>query len=91
MANKVKRAVNVEINRAKLDRLMLKKRWKPNDLILQMKEIYGIDLKYKSLMALLSNKVTWKLLYAVVICQLLDTEINYLFDIVNNNDDKNKQ
>lgn len=43
---------------------------------------YGVDISYKGFMNLVSNRSTWKLLYAVAITDILDVTIDELFDIV---------
>ena len=43
---------------------------------------YGLDLTYKGFMSLLSNRSTWKLLYAWAIIDVLIINMTDIFDIV---------
>lgn len=43
---------------------------------------YGLDLTYKGFMSLLSNRNTWKLLYAHAICDTLKVSYEDIFDLV---------
>jgi hypothetical protein len=49
---------------------------------------YGLDLTYKGFMSLLSNRSTWKLLYAHAICDLLHINYMDIFELVDVDFDK---
>lgn len=49
---------------------------------------YGLDLTYKGFMSLLSNRSTWKLLYAHAICDLLLINYTEIFELVDVDFDK---
>lgn len=72
---------DVFINKDKVDRLMAGKFKTYKDILEQMKVKYGIVMSYKGFFTLLSNKSSWKLLYAMALCEVLETDINTLFEI----------
>lgn len=43
---------------------------------------YGLDMTYKGFMNLLSNRSTWKLIYAWAIAEYLQVEIKDIFNMV---------
>lgn len=49
---------------------------------------FGLDLSYKGFMSLLSNRATWKLLYAHAIATTLNVGYLDIFDIVDVDVDK---
>lgn len=51
---------------------------------------YGLDLTYKGFMSLLSNRSTWKLLYAHAISESLNVSYLDIFDVVDVDVDKIK-
>lgn len=61
------------------------------DLHHKMVEKFGLDLKYKGFMSLLSNNSSWKLLYAYALSETLHTDISELFKVVNVDIDKKKK
>lgn len=52
---------------------------------------YGIDLTYKGFMSLLSNRSTWKLLYAYAIVDMLNIEYDDIFELVDVDIEKAKR
>jgi len=52
---------------------------------------YGLDLTYKGFMNLLSNRATWKLLYAHAIAEVLRLNYNDFFQIIDVDVDKVKK
>jgi hypothetical protein len=48
-----------------------------------MTKIHGLDIQYKSFLNLLENRVTWRLVYAYALAQVLGLQIDDLFVIVN--------
>lgn len=46
------------------------------------KEKYGLDMKYKGFMTLVSNRSAWKLIYAWAIADVLRVDIKDIFDKV---------
>lgn len=49
---------------------------------------YGLDLTYKGFMSLMSNRSSWKLLYAFAMTDVLNINISDIFDVVDVNVDK---
>lgn len=72
---------DVFIKKEKLDSLMFGKFKTYKDVLEQIKNKYGIVMSYKGFFTLLSNKSSWKLLYAMALCEVLETDINTLFEI----------
>lgn len=58
------------------------------DLYEKIVETHGLDLSYKGFMSLLSNRSSWKLLYAYFISESLNTTIEDLFTVVDVDIDK---
>jgi hypothetical protein len=54
----------------------------------KVQDKYGLDITYKGFMSLLSNRSTWKLLYAHAICDILLIGYTEIFDIVDVDFDK---
>lgn len=49
---------------------------------------YGIDLTYKGFMSLISNRSSWKLIYAVVLIDYLGVELDSIFHMIDIDIDK---
>lgn len=54
----------------------------------RISEKYGLDLSYKGFMSLLQNRSTWKLIYAYAIADVLNVEIDEIFEVVDVDVDK---
>lgn len=52
---------------------------------------YGLDITYKGFMSLLSNRSTWKLLYAHAIAELLQINYTDIFEMVDIDFEKEMQ
>src|SRR5690606_24052257 len=48
----------------------------------RLSDAYGLDLTYKGFMSLLTNRSSWKLLYAYAIVDTLNINISDIFDII---------
>lgn len=70
------------LNRDKLKSLIDSKGIDYTDLYDKAVEVYGLDISYKGFMSLLSNRSSWKLLYAYAISDILNVKIHDLFDVV---------
>lgn len=70
------------LNKENADTLLAEKDLTYAELFRVVKEEYGLDMEYKSFMNLISNRVTWKLLYAWAMVEALETDLNTLFKIV---------
>ena len=73
---------DVAIKRELLKDLLKLKKMKHKTLYEKIVNSYGLDLSYKGFMALISNRSSWKLLYAWAICDVLGVELERLFEIV---------
>lgn len=82
MGNKLDHKVNTVINEDKLKFLLQQRGWTYKELVERLRNRYGVEIKYKGLVPLFSNKANWKLLYAYILCDLLEVNINDLFDLV---------
>lgn len=70
------------LNKDKLKDILDKKGMEYIELYEKTVDRYGLDLKYKGFMSLLSNRSTWKLLYAHAIADVLNVDYMEVFDIV---------
>ncbi len=70
------------INKNKLKSIIDSKGMEYIELHVKIHDKYGLDLSYKGFMSLLSNRSTWKLLYAHAICDVLNIQYTEIFDIV---------
>lgn len=76
---------DVKINKNKLKNILDSKGMGYTDLWDSMCNVYGkesISITYKAFMHLLSNRNTWKLIYAIAITDVLKISIKDVFDIV---------
>lgn len=49
---------------------------------------YGLDITYKGFMSLMSNRSSWKLLYAFAMIDTLDINIDDIFNVIDVDIDK---
>lgn len=82
---------DVTIKRGLLKDLLKLKKMKHKTLYETIVDRYGLDLSYKGFMALISNRSSWKLLYAWAICDVLGVELERLFEIVDIDVEQKKQ
>jgi hypothetical protein len=73
---------DVLINKEKLKAILDSKDITYKQLNEILIEKYGLDLQYKGFMTLLSNKATWKLIYAWCIVEILNIEFKDIFEMV---------
>lgn len=87
---KMARAISLHKKDIKLDKRKLKeildsKGMSYIDFYEKVSNIYGeewLDLTYKGFMSLMSNRSSWKLLYAVAMVETLNIRIKDVFEIV---------
>lgn len=72
----------IVINKKKLKAILDNKGMEYIELHAKIVDIYGLDLSYKGFMSLLSNRATWKLLYAHVISSTLNVDYMEIFELV---------
>lgn len=75
-------AKEIIINKGKLKDILDSRDMEYIELHDKIKTGFGLDLSYKGFMSLLSNKVTWKLLYAHAIATTLNINYTEIFDVV---------
>jgi len=73
---------DIILNKRKLKELIDSKGMGYIELHEKVVDVYGLDLTYKGFMSLLSNRSTWKLLYAHAITDVLNIHIGDIFDVV---------
>ena len=73
---------DVILNRDNLRVILDKKDLTYIQLYESVADKYGIDLTYKGFMSLMSNRSSWKLLYAIAIIDTLKVDVGDIFDIV---------
>jgi hypothetical protein len=61
------------------------------ELYLKAQAEYGLDITYKGFMSLLSNRSTWKLIYAWAIADVLKVRIDYVFEVIHIDVEKAKK
>lgn len=79
------------LNRKRLKNIMDYKGYDYVTLHNKVEEKYGLNLTYKSFMSNVSNRYTWKLLYAHAISDVLNVGIYDIFDVVDVDTEKRKQ
>lgn len=73
------------LNKDKLKDIIDRKGMGYIELYEKVVNLYGensIDITYKGFMSLLSNRSSWKLLYAYVIIDALGVSVNDIFDLI---------
>lgn len=76
---------DVILNKDKLKAILDSKGMSYIDFYEKVSDVYGkewLDLTYKGFMSLMSNRSSWKLLYAVAMTDTLDVKIREIFDII---------
>lgn len=76
------------VNKEKIKKLLDEKGMEYSELHKKAEDRYGLDITYKAYMNLLSNRSTWKLVYAWATAEILDVDIKDIFDIVDVDVDK---
>jgi hypothetical protein len=76
------------LNKKKLKSILDSKGMSYKELWETISDRYGLDLTYKGFMSLVSNRVTWKLLYAYAIIDALRISYLDIFEIVEIDIDK---
>ena len=73
---------DIVLNKGKLKNILDSKGLSYIDFYEKVVDAYGLDISYKGFMSLLSNRSTWKLLYAWAIVDVLGITIKDIFEIV---------
>jgi hypothetical protein len=73
---------DIILNRKKLKEILDSKGISYIELHEKVVDKFGLDITYKGFMSLLSNRSTWKLLYAHAITEVLHITTNDVFEVV---------
>lgn len=68
------------LNREKFQSLIGAKEWTAKEFHKRWIDRYSFSIKYNNFMELINNNVSWKLVYAFAISEMLETNIADLFD-----------
>ena len=82
MSRSVEHKKDIKLNREKLQEILNSQKMGYIELHEKTSQRYGLDLQYKGFMSLMSNKSSWKLLYAHAIADVLKINYNDIFEIV---------
>lgn len=72
----------IVLNKKKLKEILDGRGMGYMELHIKIVDTYGLDLSYKGFMSLLSNRATWKLLYAHVIAETLKINYMEIFELI---------
>lgn len=72
----------IKLNKDKLKEILDRRGMEYMELHEKVQDKYGLDITYKGFMSLLSNRSTWKLLYAHAISDILLINYMEIFDII---------
>ena len=95
MSEKTKRTPTIHgkeiiIDKDKLKKILDERGLEYIEFHRKIEDDYKLDLSYKGFMSLLSNRSTWKLLYAHAIATALDIDYRDIFVVVDVDIDKTK-
>ena len=85
---------DIKLNKERLKKILDSKGMGYNELHEKISDPngkFGLDITYKGFMSLMSNRSSWKLLYAHAITEVLNISINDIFDVVKVDTDKLKR
>jgi hypothetical protein len=71
---------NAKINTPKFQILISENKWTAKDFYNRWTGKYQFTILYSSFMELINNHVSWKLVYAFSISEMLEVDINDLFE-----------
>lgn len=73
---------DIVLNRENLNKILEKRGMTFVSFYEKVSDRYGLDLTYKGFMSLMSNRSSWKLLYAFAMTDVLNISVNDIFDVV---------
>lgn len=79
---------DIKLNKKRLKEVIDSKGMSYKELHEKVVDKFGLDLEYKGFMSLMSNRSSWKLLYAHAITEVLNISTNDIFDVVEVDTDK---
>lgn len=83
--------IDIKLDKEKLDYILEGQGISYRELHDRIVDNFGLDLSYKGFMSAIYNHSTWKLLYAYVIQEALNTPFTEFFDLVQVDKEKRKQ
>lgn len=79
---------DIVLNKKKLKAILDRQGIDYTELHERVVDTFGLDLTYKGFMSLMSNRSSWKFLYAIAIIDVLKVDKYEIFDIVDVDIDK---
>lgn len=73
---------DIVLNRENLNKILEKRGMTFVSFYEKVSDRYGLDLTYKGFMSLMSNRSSWKLLYAFAMTDVLNISVKDIFDVV---------
>ncbi|MDS7057160.1 hypothetical protein NXG04_07660 [Klebsiella pneumoniae] len=73
---------DIKLNKNKLDAILDSQKMDYTELHTKICRQFGLKISYKGFMNILSNRNSWKLLYAFALCELLKINTNDIFELV---------
>lgn len=75
-----------QINRQRFQALIGVKEWTAKDFHERWTRAYKFKMGYNNFMELINNNVSWKLVYAFAISEMLEVDVAELFEFDKNSD-----
>lgn len=79
---------DIIMNKDKLKKILDNKKINYMMLFEKIKREYGIDIEYKGFMNLIDNRSSWKFLYAYALLDVLNIEVDDVFEVIDIDIDK---
>lgn len=73
---------DIKLNKDKLNDILDSQKMDYTELHDKISTQFGIKISYKGFMNILSNRNSWKFLYAYALCELLKVNYNDIFELV---------
>ncbi|UUV46833.1 transcriptional regulator [Bacillus phage vB_BanS-Thrax4] len=73
---------DIKLNKSKLDAILDSQKMDYTELHDKICKQFGLKISYKGFMNILSNRNSWKFLYAYALCELLKVTSNDIFELV---------
>lgn len=73
---------DIKLNKNKLDAILDSQKMDYTELHDKICKQFGLKISYKGFMNILSNRNSWKFLYAYALCELLKVNSNDIFELV---------
>ncbi|UGO50689.1 hypothetical protein PQE68_gp098 [Bacillus phage vB_BanS_Sophrita] len=73
---------DIKLNKTKLDAILDSQKMDYTELHDKICKEFGLQISYKGFMNILSNRNSWKFLYAYALCELLKVNYNQIFELI---------